>query len=115
MFRFPLLTSLLSRKLKKYNPDHTIISSFAAAKNIQNAKSKIQNKSTVTLYLHSPMQYIRENYHDNIQKLRFPIKQLYQLATYYLRPRDRKNRHYDQIFFNSEYTQTIAEKLYHMK
>lgn len=61
------------------------------------------------------MQYIWENYAENIAKLRFPIKQLYQLATLYLRPRDKKKRHYDNVYFNSEYTQALAHRLYDME
>lgn len=58
------------------------------------------------------MQYIWENYYDNIKKLHFPIKQLYQFAAQFLRPRDKKKRNYDTVYFNSEYTQDIAGKLY---
>ncbi len=76
---------------------------------------KIENRPTVSLYLHSPMQYIWENYEENIAKLRFPIKQLYQLATLYLRPWDKKKRYYDTVCFNSEYTQSLAHKLYKME
>lgn len=108
MFWFPLLTRILSRKIKKYKPDHIIISSFAAAKNINTSIAP------TTLYLHSPMQYIWENYYDNLHKLRFPIKQLYQFAAQYLRPWDKKKRQYNTVLFNSEYTQSIAEKLYDM-
>lgn len=106
MFWFPFLTRRLSRKIKRYHPDHIIISSFAAAKNIDTRIAK------TTLYLHCPMQYIRENYHENLQKLSFPIKQIYQLAAQFLRPRDKKKRSYDEVFFNSEYTEVIAKKLY---
>ena len=110
MFRFPLLTTLLRRKVKNYDADAIIISSFAAVKNI----SPIQTSAghAATLYLHSPMQYIRENYEENLHKLRFPIKQFYMLAAQYLRPRDKKNRTYEKVFFNSEYTQKLAHTLY---
>lgn len=106
MFRFPHLTRRLSRKIRSYAPDHIIISSFAAAKNINTTIAP------TTLYLHSPMQYIRENYYENLHKLHFPIKQLYQIAAQFLRPWDKKKRRYDHIYFNSEYTQLIAGKLY---
>ena len=109
MFRFPYLTRRLSRKIRRYAPDQIIVSSFAAAKNINTTIAP------TTLYLHSPMQYIWENYFENLQKLRFPIKQLYQLAAQFLRPRDKKKRTYDTVLFNSEYTQDIADKLYGLK
>lgn len=106
MFRFPYLTRRLSRKIKRYAPDSVIISSFAAVKNINT------QIAPTTLYLHCPMQYIWENYYENVQKLSFPIKQFYQLATQFLRPRDKRKRTYDKVYFNSEYTQEIAQKLY---
>lgn len=109
MFRFPLLTRRLSRKIKKYNPSNIIISSFAAVKNINT------HIAPTTLYLHSPMQYIRENYKENIQKVWFPIKQLYMFAAQFLRPRDKKKRTYNKVFFNSEYTQKLWEKMYGLK
>lgn len=110
MFWFPLLTGILRRKIKNYHPDKIIISSFAAVKNISPIQTDAGNAAT--LYLHSPMQYIRENYEENLHKLRFPIKQLYMLAAQYLRPRDKQKRTYEKVFFNSEYTQKLAHTLY---
>lgn len=52
MFRFPLLTKILKLKIKNYAPDHVIISSFAAAKNVaptQNPKLKTHNISEESL------------------------------------------------------------------
>lgn len=120
MFWFPGLCTLLRKKIEKRAPNETIISSFASVKNIveptKNISSKIfkngKQRPKTTLYLHSPMQYIWENYEDNIKKLRFPIKQLYQLASNYLRPRDLQERHYDTVFCNSKYTAKLAKKLY---
>lgn len=109
MFWFPLLTAILSKKIKRYSPDHIIISSFAAVKNIDTSIAP------TSLYLHCPMQYIWENYHDNLQKLSFPIKQLYQFAAQFLRPRDKKKRTYNEVFFNSEYTEAVAKKIYTME
>lgn len=122
MFWFPGLCILLRKKIEKWAPDKTIISSFAAVKNIVEPTKKISSKilkngkqrAKTTLYLHCPMQYIWENYEDNIKKLRFPIKQLYQLASNYLRPRDLQERHYDTVFCNSKYTAKLAKKLYNI-
>ncbi|MEI7477831.1 MAG: hypothetical protein WCJ81_04975 [bacterium] len=61
------------------------------------------------------MQYIRENYKENTQKLKFPIKQFYQIAAKFLRPRDKLHRQYDTIYFNSKYTAKLAKHLYNMK
>jgi hypothetical protein len=54
---------VLSKKIRKYNPEKIIISSFAIAKNISvpNIKKK--------LYLHSPMQYIWSHYDEYTHKL----------------------------------------------
>ena len=128
MFWFPVLCKMLRRKIETYKADEVIISSFAAVKNVQCAmcnvqwNEKINNWSLyidnwtlspkVTLYLHSPMQYIRENYEENVKKLAFPIKQLYQFASIYLRPRDKKSRHYDVVLCNSNYTAKLAKQLY---
>jgi len=58
------------------------------------------------------MQYIRENYEENVAKLSFPIKQIYQFAAIYLRPWDKKHRHYDVVLCNSNYTAKLAKQLY---
>ena len=74
-----------------------------------------QNRqSHTTLYLHSPMQYIRENYEENVNKLKFPIKQFYKFATTYLRPWDKKSRKYDVVLCNSNYTAELAKQLYNI-
>jgi hypothetical protein len=64
MFFYPSLMKVLSRKIKKYHPDHITISSFAIAKNI----TPISGVKT-TLYLHSPMQYIWTHYDEYKVKL----------------------------------------------
>lgn len=117
MFWFPLLCRLLRKKIETYCADEVIISSFAAVKNIiDNNHSPFSVphplSPQVTLYLHSPMQYIRENYEENVSKLSFPIKQLYQFATTYLRPWDKKHRQYDVVLCNSNYTAKLAKQLY---
>lgn len=122
MFWFPLLCHLLRKKIEKRHPDFVVISSFAAVKNIVEPTKHITTKISkeinhdreTTLYLHSPMQYIRENYEDNIKKLHVPIKQLYQFASKYLRPRDSLERHYDAVLCNSNYTAELAKKIYNI-
>lgn len=132
MFWFPVLCGVLRRKIVRYGAEEVVISSFAAAKNIKrpvssgiqsyNAsidkssiaypKRPVSSRRKTHLYLHSPMQYIWENYIENYSKLRFPIKQFYWLATRYLRPRDRAPRSYDHIEANSAYTARVAAELY---
>lgn len=133
MFWFPILCWMLRKKIELYTPNNVVISSFAAAKNVvrqvssnwKKTKSQYSNIDifkkndhsrpvSTTLYLHSPMQYIRENYEENIKKLSFPIKQLYQFATLYLRPRDKNPREYNTIYANSNYTAALAKKLYNI-
>lgn len=108
MFWYPVLIYILSHKINKFDPDTVIISNSACIKNIHISNPKTQK----ILYLHSPLMYIRNHYEDNINKLNFPIKQLYQLATKYLRPRDLQTRKYDVIFANSNYTSEICQKIY---
>lgn len=61
---YPSLMKVLSKKIQKYNPDHIVISSFAVAKNITPISGV-----KMTLYLHSPMQYIRTHYDEYKEKL----------------------------------------------
>jgi galactitol-specific phosphotransferase system IIB component len=87
MFFYPSLMRVLSKKIKKYlsdhdknlkktdffdartiptrdNRNHILISSFAIAKNITPISGV-----PMTLYLHSPMQYIRTHYDEYKEKL----------------------------------------------
>jgi hypothetical protein len=59
----PLRAWIMSKQIKKYNPDTIIISSFAWSKNINTGKIP------TTLYLHSPMQYIWTHYDEYKQKI----------------------------------------------
>lgn len=56
--------------------------------------------------------YIHNHYTNNLKKLRFPIKQFYQLAHRFLSPRDLQQRHYDSISANSAYTAKLMEDIY---
>lgn len=110
---YPLLTKLLANKILATQPKTVTISSFAAVKNII-PPGKIWDIPT-TLYLHSPMQYIRENYEEYCKKLsRWQLIIFRPLATYF-RKRDRKPRHYDYILTNSIYTKQCALKYYFNK
>lgn len=61
---YPQLMKILSRKLRRFAYDKVSISSFAVAKNIDFDTSKPH-----TLYLHSPMQYIRTHKDEYEQKI----------------------------------------------
>ncbi|MEI8091484.1 MAG: hypothetical protein WCG98_04575 [bacterium] len=56
---------MLSCKIKRYKPQEIVISSFAVAKNITPISGV-----PMTLYLHSPMQYIRSHFAEYDQKIR---------------------------------------------
>lgn len=130
MFFYPLLVWMLRRKVEQFGPDEVVVSSFAAVKNILPPQAAVKNiiargwkwdkngikmgwkEIKTTLYLHSPMQYIWDYYEDNVRKISFPIKQLYQLITPVLRRRDKTARVYDRVICNSHYTATNAQRLY---
>ena len=107
---YPLLMKLLSLKIKKWKPDHILISSFAIAKNI----TPIPWVPT-SLYLHSPMQYIWSHYEEYLNKFSGLKKQIFKFTASYLRKRDLKYTHFDQVICNSQYTQKLAEDIYHIK
>ncbi len=97
---YPLLMKLLSFKVKKQKPDQIFISSFAIAKNI----TPLQGIPT-TLYLHSPMQYIRSHYEEYLAKFHGWKKWLFQKITPRLRKWDQKYTQFDKVYSNSHYTQ----------
>lgn len=113
MFFYIPLMKILSKKIDKFNPSKIIISSFAVAKNLEIAKSgNNETKIKTILYLHSPMQYIRANNKDYQQKITGYKWILFNLITKKLQKRDKKYTKYDQVFFNSEYTKSLAKEIY---
>jgi len=114
---FPILQKILSKKIKKFNPDIVFISSFAIAKNIDLPNSAKQ----ITLYLHSPMQYIWEMYEEYLNKFWFFKRQIFKITASVLRKWDLKkskrliNDSKVKIFYNSYYTQKTAKKIYWRK
>ncbi len=109
MFFYPILTWILRQKIVSYDPDEVVIDSFAAARNVVPVAWW---RAHTTIYFHSPMQYIRANYHDNISKLKAPISRFYRLVTPLLRRRDCLPRHYDIVYSNSHYTAWTVSDLY---
>lgn len=105
---FPILTFILWKKIKKYNPNKIIISSFAIGKNINTYNSISQ------LYLHSPMQYIWDSYEEYIDKLNWIKKLIFIICAKYLRYWDKKFTKFSTIEFNSEYTQKLAKEIYNI-
>lgn len=101
----PIITRIISQKIKKYNPDKVIISSFALTKNI---KTPFQT----TLYLHSPMQYIRTHYEEYKQKITGRKWYIFRVVAPLLQKRDQKPRFYDTVYTNSKYTQHMCKQLY---
>ena len=97
---------ILSRKIKKRKPDEVQISSFAIAKNID-----LIGVPT-SLYLHSPMQYIRSHYEEYLGKFHGWKKWLFKKITPKLRKRDQSYTKFDTIISNSHYTQNLAKQIY---
>lgn len=115
MFFYPLIMKIISYKIKQYTPNKILISSFAIAKNIEQCKVDSKpNKQNITLYLHSPMQYIRSHYDEYIGKLTWFKKRLFKNITPHLRKRDHKYTKYDKAYANSEYTKQLAKKIYNL-
>jgi len=102
---FPIFTKILSNKIRDYNPDLVIISSFAIWKNIDIDKPKI-------LYLHSPMQYIWSHYDEYLNKFSWIKKLIFKTSTNFMRKRDKKYNKFDKIYFNSNYTKKLFENIY---
>lgn len=102
---FPIITYKLSKKIKKYNPDLVVISSFAIWKNLSIGSKKI-------LYLHSPMQYIWSHYDEYVDKFSWIKKIIYKISSKYLRNWDKKYNNFDEIYFNSNYTKQLFNKIY---
>lgn len=100
---------ILSRKIRKYNPEYIVISSFAVAKNI----TPISGVKTM-LYIHSPMQYIRSHYDEYHKKLTGLKGKLFNRIVPKLREWDLKYTKFDTIYANSEYTSELIHTLYHM-
>lgn len=110
IFFYPILTKLLSQKIKRYKPDHITISSFATAKNI--SLSTINHKPKTKLYLHSPMQYIRSHHDEYKKKIKWRKWFLFKSIVNKLRKRDKKFTNFDESYANSNYTAKIAKDIY---
>lgn len=108
---YPFLMKILSRKLKRFAPDEVLISSFAIAKNITLPNTCHHS----FLYLHSPMQYIRSHYQEYFSKFSGRKQKLFEIITPRLRKRDQKYTSFDEVVFNSHYTEHLAQELYGMK
>jgi len=106
IFFYPCLMKILSRKIRKFKPNKIVISSFAVAKNI--SVDNVYKK----LYIHSPMQYIRDNYDEYISKLKWIKLNLFQFIAPRLRKWDLKFKKFDEIYCNSKYTQKLVKKIY---
>lgn len=106
---YPLRSYILSRKIKKYNPDHIYISSFSWSKNINTFGIP------TTLYLHSPMQYIRTHYDEYCKKITWRKGIIFKAITPRLRKRDQKPRKYTQTISNSQYTAQEAKSIYNLE
>lgn len=105
---YPMLTWLLRRKVRQHKAQWLVVSSFAAVKNIVSPGIA----SETILYLHSPMQYIWENYDEYCMKLSGLKKRIFITVSHYLRRRDKRTKTYDTIYANSVYTAQCAKVRY---
>ncbi len=103
----PFFMYILSQALKRYQPDYTVISSFAIAKNIE-----LPTCSASLLYLHSPNQYVHTHYDEYLSKLHGIKKLLFRVVARPLLQWDTQSRSYDRVLANSHYTADCAYKLY---
>ena len=111
MFFYPILIKILRNKINNFHADEVYISSFAVAKNVLPLDSK-NFKSKTFLRLQSPFMYIHNHFASNLTKLKFPIKQIYQFAASYLKPRDLQPREFANISTNSKYTSSLLKNIY---
>jgi len=107
MFFYPSLMRILSHKIKKWKPDTISISSFAIAKNITPISGV-----KMTLYLHSPMQYIWTHYEEYKEKLTGIKGKIFHRIVPKLRKRDLQFTKFDKVYANSKYTAQEAKKMY---
>jgi glycosyltransferase involved in cell wall biosynthesis len=117
---YPQIIKLLSRKVRKFQPSRVVISSFAIAKNLDffvrtgQATVPTHNPST-KLYLHSPMQYIRSHREEYLAKFTGRKKRLFSFLVPRLQKWDKQFTQFDEILFNSHYTQQLAKEIYGME
>jgi len=110
---FPVFMKKLSMKIKKFDPDIVIISSFAIAKNLD-----IGENAKKILYLHSPMQYIRTHYEEYARKMQkqwWLKHKIYQYSSKKLRKWDINYNKFDEYYFNSNYTKESFQNTYNVK
>ncbi len=109
LFFLPQLTWLLQQKIKKQNPDQLVVSSFAGVKNIVPTWGWV---IPTIAYIHSPMQYIWENYDEYTKKLTWIKWALFRRRANHLRVRDSKKRNYAKVYANSQYTKSCIKHYY---
>lgn len=102
----PLWAYIMSKQIKKYHPQEIFISSFARSKNIDTCGVP------TTLYLHSPMQYIRTHHDEYTKKIKGLKGWLFKIIAPWLQKRDQHKRSYTKVIANSHYTAIQAKKIY---
>jgi hypothetical protein len=64
------------------------------------------------LYLHSPMQYIRSHCEEYLSKFTGRKKKLFSFLVPRLQKWDKQYTQFDEVIFNSKYTQQLAKEIY---
>ena len=115
---YPQIMKILSRKVKKFQPERVVISSFAIGKNITpllkggGSEATGGSKVVTKLYLHSPMQYIHSHREEYLAKFKGRKKKLFKFLIPRLQKWDKKFTTFDEVQFNSKYTQQLAKEIY---
>lgn len=114
MFFYKLLMRILSKKIASYKAPKVVISSFAIAKNLEFCKKdyKWEFKPITSLYLHSPMQYIRSHNEEYLKKLKWFKLKIFKYLIPKLRAWDKQYTSFDKVFVNSKYTAKLAKDIY---
>jgi glycosyltransferase involved in cell wall biosynthesis len=119
---YPQIMNLLSWKIRRFKPERVVISSFAIGKNITfspllggGAEGGGGYQPTTKLYLHSPMQYIWSHREEYLAKFTGRKKKLFSFLVPRLQKWDKQFTQFDEILFNSQYTQALAKEIYGME
>ncbi|MDR0607906.1 MAG: hypothetical protein LBG52_06280, partial [Candidatus Peribacteria bacterium] len=116
---YPRIMHLLSRKIRRFQPESILISSFAIAKNItlsclsgRGGKARAFRQPITKLYLHSPMQYIWSHREEYLAKFTGRKKMLFTFLVPRLQKWDKQFTQFNEVSFNSTYTQRLAKEIY---
>ncbi len=100
---------LLSWKINKRKPERVVMSSYAIGKNVD---LMLSQPPYTKLYLHSPMQYVWSHRQEYLGKFSGWRKKLFARMIPILQEWDLRYTDFDEVVFNSQYTQALAKEIY---